>query len=101
MIRDSEQYQQARARVQRLRGLYLHAGVFVLVNLNLLLFNLITNSQTLWFYWVVIGWGIGLTAHAFVVLWFGGVLGREWEERKIREIMERDNKREETAAHPT
>jgi hypothetical protein len=100
MIPNSEQYQQARARVQQLRGLYLHVGVFVLVNLNLLLLNLITNPQTLWFYWVVIGWGIGLIAHAFVVLWFGGVLGREWEERTIRRIMERESKREETA-HPS
>jgi hypothetical protein len=101
MIYDSEQYQQARARVQQLRGLYLHAGVFVLVNLCLLLLNLITNAQSLWFYWPLIGWGIGLTAHAFVVLWFGGVLGKEWEERKIREIMERDTKREKTSAHPS
>jgi hypothetical protein len=101
MMSDAERYQQARAHVQQLRGLYLHAGVFVIVNLCLLLLNLITNPQSLWFYWPLIGWGIGLTAHAFVVLWFGGVLGKEWEERKIREIMERDARREETAAHPS
>jgi hypothetical protein len=50
MMSDPERYQQARAHVQQLRGLYLHVGVFVIVNLCLLLLNLITNPQTLWFY---------------------------------------------------
>ncbi len=97
MMNDSQRYQQARTRVHQLRGLYIHAGVFVVVNLSLLLLNVITNPQTLWFYWVAIGWGIGLIAHAVVVLWFGGALGREWEERTIRRIMERESKREEAA----
>jgi 2TM domain len=97
MMNDSERYQQARTHVQQLRGLYVHAGVFVVVNLSLLLLNLITNPQSLWFYWPLIGWGIGLIAHAFVVLWSGGILGKEWEERKIRELMDQDVKREEAA----
>ena len=38
-------------------------------------------------------WGIGLVVHGFSVFvpqWF---LGNNWEERKIRELMEKDKKK--------
>jgi hypothetical protein len=38
------------------------------------------------------GWGIGLGLHAFGVFGFGGrgPWGREWEERKTQEIMDKE-----------
>ena len=42
----------------------------------------------------MIGWGIGLGAHALGVFGFGGgPWGREWEERKTREFMDQDRRR--------
>jgi hypothetical protein len=48
-----------------------------------------------WFYWPLIGWGIGLGLHAFGVFGFGGrgPWGREWEERKMREMMDEERGR--------
>lgn len=89
---DQERYLRARARVQQLRGLYIHAGVYVFVNLYLLIINLVTNAQSLWFYWPLLSWGIVLAAHGLIVLGAGGFVGKDWEERKIRELMERDVK---------
>jgi hypothetical protein len=37
----------------------------------------------------MLAWGIGLAAHAVVVYGFSSVLGDEWEERKIQEIMDK------------
>jgi hypothetical protein len=36
------------------------------------------------------GWGIGLIIHALFVFVFGPRFGADWEERKIRELMEKD-----------
>jgi hypothetical protein len=48
-----------------------------------------------WFYWALIGWGIGLGVHALAVFGFsgGGPWGREWEERKMREMMDKEQGR--------
>lgn len=35
-------------------------------------------------------WGIGLAFHAFSVFGLGFLLGQDWEDKKIKEIMDRD-----------
>ena len=35
-------------------------------------------------------WGIGLLAHGLSVFLPGMILGNNWEERKIRELMEKE-----------
>ena len=91
---ETERYERAQARVRSLRAFYKHATVFVLVNLGLLVVNLVTSRHTLWFLWVVLGWGIGLAVHALRVLGLRGRrLGSNWERRKVREEMERDRGR--------
>jgi hypothetical protein len=93
MNQDQQSYQRAHARVQALKGFYIHATVFVLVNIGLFIINLLTGGGW-WFYWPLIGWGIGLGAHALGVFGFGGgPWGREWEERKTREFMDQDRRR--------
>ncbi len=52
------------------RGFYIHAAVFVLVNILLIVINLMFVPTFLWFFFPLIGWGIGLTMHfLFGVLW--------------------------------
>ena len=93
MDQDQQSYQRAHARVQALKGFYIHATVFALVNIGLFIINLLTGGGW-WFYWPLIGWGIGLGAHALGVFGFGGgPWGREWEERKTREFMDQDRRR--------
>jgi hypothetical protein len=57
----------------------------------LLVVNLLTTPQSLWFFVPLLGWGIGLAAHAIAVFGIGGALGRDWEERKIRELLTRED----------
>jgi hypothetical protein len=82
-------YEQARKRVQMIRGFYIHATVYVLVNALLILLNLLTSPQVIWFIWPAFGWGIGLIAHGLAVSGFHGLWGEQWEQRKIKEIMEK------------
>lgn len=93
MADDEQRYQRARSRVEQLKGFYTHLTVFVLVNTFLFLLNLFSGGGW-WFYWPLLGWGIGIVAHALSVFAGSGGLTQEWEERKIRELMEQDRNRD-------
>lgn len=44
-------------------GFFFHFSAYVLVNAILIAVNLILTPQTLWFFWPLLGWGIGILAH--------------------------------------
>jgi hypothetical protein len=84
-------YKRAHERVEALKGFYIHAAIFVLVNLGLFTINALTAGNW-WFYWPLIGWSVALGINALVVFVFGGMgpWGEAWEERKTREMMEKE-----------
>ncbi|MBL8312065.1 MAG: 2TM domain-containing protein [Burkholderiales bacterium] len=95
----SEREAAIRRRVHRLAEFYRHLFVYVLVNLLLWAINgwQLWNSPAAskwWAYWALwptLGWGIGVLGHGLSVL-PGGMFTQDWEERKVREIMARENK---------
>jgi len=50
-------------RIFRSTGFKIHFAAYVAVNLILLAVNLLTTPHVLWFYWPLLGWGIGVVAH--------------------------------------
>jgi hypothetical protein len=93
-VDEKERYDRARKRVEEIKGFYVHLIVYIFVNLGLFLLNILSSRETLWFYWPLLGWGVGLVAHGISVFGLRGVFGPTWEERKIREIMEKERERE-------
>jgi len=85
-----ESYQKAKKKVEAMRGFYIHLIVYICVNLLLLVVNLLTTPRFLWFLFPLFGWGIGLFFHGFGVFGTNKILGKEWEEKKIKEIIEKD-----------
>lgn len=94
-INEKMRYEQAKKRVEKIKSFYIHALVFVLVNTFLLMnkydnlpaevsFLQLKNFKLIFF------WGIGLVAHGLSVFGPNLFLGKNWEERKIREMMQRD-----------
>lgn len=90
---EQERYDRAKHRVELVRGFYGHAMVFILVNIGLAAYNVATSPDRLWFVYTLFGWGIGLIAHGAYVMGSGRFLGAAWQERKIREEMEREQRR--------
>jgi 2TM domain len=90
MDSQDEQYRQARRHVRKLRGFYIHLGIYVIVNAALLALNMVAG-RPFWAIWLIAGWGIGLAAHGMSVVGWS-LFGREWEERKIRERLDREKK---------
>lgn len=77
----------ARRQIQLLRAFYHHVLVFVVVNAGLATINLLASPGRVWFYWPLLGWGIGLALHAFATFACGRWLGADWEERKLRQLL--------------
>lgn len=93
MMNEQESYRVARRQVRRLKGFYIHLTVYVLVNALLLLTNLVFSPGVWWFYWPLLGWGTGVAAHAVSVFGLSGSPGKAWEERKIKELLDKQKAR--------
>ena len=88
-----EKYEEAKKRVEELKKFYGNLVSYAVINVILIIINLVTSPGSLWFYWVTIFWGIAILLHASkVFILKGKFLGEEWEERKIKEIMEKEGK---------
>lgn len=85
---EQQRYERARKQVRQLRAFYIHLVVYILVNAFLVILSLITGGS--WSIWPLLGWGIGLGAHAATVFVGGSLLGAGWEEREIRRQLERE-----------
>ncbi|MBI3140617.1 MAG: 2TM domain-containing protein [Rhodocyclales bacterium] len=81
-----------RRQVARLRGFYRHALIYVAVNAGLLLIDLLRSPGEFWVVWPLAGWGVAVAIHGLSVFFGGRLLGAEWEERKVRELMARGDK---------
>jgi hypothetical protein len=90
---NQEEYDRARARVRLIRSFYIHATVFALVIGGLAAINLATTPHRLWFLWPLFGWGIGLAAHGIAVYGVYGLWGRDWEQRKIQQLLDKGRPR--------
>ena len=88
-----ESYIEAKKKVKIIRGFYIHLGIFLLVNtIVLLVLSMIeSNDDMFWEYYPIAGWGIAIALHYFLVFGFDYVFGKNWEERKIRELIDRDS----------
>ena len=92
---DQIAYNNAVKRVKKIKGFYTHLIVYVVINIMIV----ILNTQDLkagesYFQWknfaTAIFWGIGLAAHGLSVFVPPLFLGSDWEERKIKELMEKE-----------
>ncbi len=89
-------YEAAQKRVKKLKGFYSHLLVYLVINVMIIyanytysksndsLFEFRNFSTAFW-------WGIGLLAHGLNVFTIDLILGRAWEERKTKELMNRYN----------
>lgn len=86
-----ERYVRAKKRVENLKAFYIHLTVYILVNVMLFVINLTTFDGDWWFVYPLGGWGIGMIIHG-ITIFASGRFGADWEERKIKEYMEKDKR---------
>ena len=86
--RDAE-FKRARERAQALQGLYVHLLVYVVINTGLFLINWLTRGAegVWWFYWPLLGWGVGLAIH--VATFVFPIFSPEWADRRAERMIGR------------
>lgn len=85
-INEENAYFKAKQRVKEMKEFYGNLISYCVVIPFLIFINYYTFWDFQWFWFPLLGWGIGLTIHGFSVFGYGS----NWEERKIREIMEKE-----------
>ena len=90
-------YKAAKKRVKDIKSFYIHLFVYLFINLAIIAVN--TDLKFLFYSGIEISnfftaffWGIGLAAHWASVFGPATLLGRDWEEKKIKELMEKERK---------
>lgn len=98
-VEDQIKADKVRKKVKEMKGFYKHLTVYLAINIFLILiklFNLKPNES--FFTWgtfaTAICWGIGVFFHWYGVFGTEIILGKSWEERKIKEMMERNRDKE-------
>ena len=88
---EEQKYVQAKKRVKKIKGFYTHLTIYCIVIPIIIFANLNFEPHFHWFWFSVIGWGTGLFCHWLNVFGFAIIgLGKNWEDRKIKEIMKED-----------
>ena len=87
---ENTSYYRAKKRVQQLKGFYGNLISYCCVIPILIFVNLTYMPQFHWFWFSAAGWGFGLTMHAFQTFGYGA----NWEERKIQEILNKEDKKQ-------
>ena len=91
------EYQIAQRRVQKIKRFYTHLMVYLSLNSFFIInniYNLRNNDSIFQFsiFSTAFFWGIGLLVHGLSVFNFSFFLGEKWEEKKIKEFMEKDKR---------
>ena len=69
-------------------GWYVHAAVYLVVNLVLVIFSLLTGSR--WSIYPLLGWGLALALHGIAVFFLGAGAGvRDRLVRRERDRLQR------------
>lgn len=94
-MRDDINYYKAKKRVKTIKGFFGHLISFIVINLVLYVINLVTYPNDFWFdywfYWQLLIWGVGLVLHGIFVFYSLPFFGKEWEEKKIQEFMQKED----------
>jgi hypothetical protein len=99
---NTDEYNAAYKKVKRIKGFYSHLRIYLIINILIIiasvkgdifggyihirdggLFNWHTYSPAFF-------WGIGLLAHALSVFGEDVFFGREWEEKKIKQYITKE-----------
>ena len=74
---------EARRRVRRKRIFYTVVGIYLSLSLMWLAIDLLDDSSGYWFYWPMLGTGLGVVVTGVVLGGIGELFGSDWERRQI------------------
>jgi hypothetical protein len=83
---------EARRWVRRKRIFYTIVGIYLSLSLMWFVIDLLDDSSGFWFYWPMLGTGLGVIVTGVVLGGIGGLFGSDWERRQVdRYLRQRDD----------
>lgn len=90
---DTQNFQKldrAKAKVGEIKGFYSHLTIYLIFVCVFVALNFYSGG----FWWAIFpiaGWGFGILGHASNTFQWNPLFSKDWEKRKIDEIMRNDN----------
>jgi sensor histidine kinase YesM len=88
--RQIDALERARKHVREIRAFYISAALYAILMPIFWIVNLMTGDR-IWAHWPMIGWGVAIAIQGMSVFAAGSFFGTAWQEKKIEEIMAREN----------
>ena len=81
-------FYKAQKRVEDIKEFYVHLSVYCIIIPVIVFVNLKYVPEFHWFWFSLLGWGMGLFFHWFAIFGFQLLgFGKNWEDQKIKEFM--------------
>lgn len=94
---EDHKYLKAKQRVAEIKKFYTSLMVYVFFICVLAGLNYYSNELSYpWFLWAAFGWGIGIFFQAIKAFKWSPFIGKNWEERKLKQFMEEEEKKNKT-----
>ncbi|GMN09282.1 histidine kinase [Croceitalea sp. MTPC9] len=87
---EEKRYLKAKERVDAIKGFYGNLTSYLIV-IPLLWWLNFKTTDFLWAFFPTLGWGFGLTMHAMEAFGYNPLWGKRWEEKKIKELMDKED----------
>lgn len=89
---EEQRYYKAQKRVKDIKGFYTHLTIYCIIIPIIIFVNLKYEPHFHWFWFSLLGWGIGLFVHWLNIFGFQILgIGKNWEDKKIKEFMNDQN----------
>jgi hypothetical protein len=87
---DGLAYKKAKDKVTEIKGFYYNVICYCVAIPFLIFVNLKTLPEFHWFWFSACGWGTALIFHGLSAFGYIPFLNKDWEDRKLQELMQKD-----------
>lgn len=94
---DKIKYEEALLKVRKIKAFYMHLLVYLIVNAYVVIkkLNHLEGDENIWdAFKLPFFWGIGLAFHGLRVFDRFPFFGKDWEDRKVKEMMDKEKKQD-------
>ena len=69
--------------LNNLKDFYQHLGIYIFINVLLLVINVFLTPQYYWVLWCIGGWGVGLLIHYVYLVKSPDIFDQAWQEKQL------------------
>ena len=80
---DEDLRAEARRWVRRKRILYTILAIYAVLSLMWFAIDMADGTESIWFFWPMLGTGIAVAIASILLLGVGGPFGSDWERRQV------------------